>query len=207
MITDVHLANSTLRSMISRPLKRGRACMNCRFLKIKCDGQKPTCGPCRTHPKDDECEYSHGPARSRTKALEDTFLRLEKRLHELEHPEQFTPSANDPPFPIAPSSHTMEKLIFKLPTNSGPYFDIPIDTSSPKKRSFLGAVFPTARDTSLTARDASPTARDVLTRALLALKNTPCVAILRSIICPLLDIIDHIQASLGTLLAGAMTDL
>ncbi|KAJ6579063.1 hypothetical protein DFH09DRAFT_1447222 [Mycena vulgaris] len=206
MITDIHLANATLRSMMSRPLKRGRACMNCRSLKIKCDGQKPTCGPCQKHPKDDECEYFHGPSRSRTQAQEDTISRLEKRLYELEHPEQFTPSVNEPPFPIAPSSHTMEKLSFKLATNSGSYFDFPIDTSSPKKCSFLGAVFPTARDASLTARDASPTARDVLTRALLALKNTLCVAILRSIICPLFDIIDHIQASLSTLLAGAMTD-
>ncbi|KAJ6593229.1 hypothetical protein B0H19DRAFT_1010606 [Mycena capillaripes] len=67
--------------------------MNCRFLKIKCDGQKPICGPCRKHPKDDECEYSNGPARSRTKALEDVVQRLEARLHELEHPaEDPTPS-------------------------------------------------------------------------------------------------------------------
>ncbi|KAJ6593123.1 hypothetical protein B0H19DRAFT_1365280 [Mycena capillaripes] len=74
------------------PRRRGRACRNCRFLKIKCDGQKPICGPCRQHPKDDECEYLDGPARSRTKALEDTVQRLEARLHELEHPEDSTPS-------------------------------------------------------------------------------------------------------------------
>ncbi|KAF7362540.1 hypothetical protein MVEN_00602000 [Mycena venus] len=92
MITDVNLTHSTSRAMMSRPLKRGRACMNCRFLKIKCDGIKPICGPCRKHPKDDECEYSDGPARSRTKALEDTVQRLEARLHELEHPEDSTPS-------------------------------------------------------------------------------------------------------------------
>ncbi|KAJ7719016.1 hypothetical protein DFH07DRAFT_859675 [Mycena maculata] len=93
MITDSNLTHATSRStMMSRPLKRGRACMNCRFLKIKCDGQKPICGPCRKHPKDDECEYSDGPARSRTKALEDTVSRLEARLHELEHPEDSTPS-------------------------------------------------------------------------------------------------------------------
>ncbi|KAJ7782458.1 hypothetical protein DFH07DRAFT_790706 [Mycena maculata] len=87
---------------MSRPLKRGKACMNCRFLKIKCDGQKPICGPCRKHPKDDECEYSDGQARSRTKALEDTVARLEARLHELEHPEDPTPAVHDPYMQYSP---------------------------------------------------------------------------------------------------------
>lgn len=53
---------------------------------------KPICGPCRKHPKDDDCEYSDGPGRSRTKVLEDTVSRLEARLHELEHPDETTPS-------------------------------------------------------------------------------------------------------------------
>ncbi|TFK29693.1 hypothetical protein FA15DRAFT_631604 [Coprinopsis marcescibilis] len=76
----------------TKPLKRGKACMNCRFLKIKCDGTKPVCGPCRRHPKDDECEYADGPGRSRTKALEDQVSRLEARLQELENPDASTPS-------------------------------------------------------------------------------------------------------------------
>ncbi|KIL57959.1 hypothetical protein M378DRAFT_15912 [Amanita muscaria Koide BX008] len=80
------------RSGPSRPLKRGRACMNCRFLKIKCDGAKPTCGPCRKHPKEDDCEYSDGPTRSITQILEETVSRLEARLYELEHPKETTPS-------------------------------------------------------------------------------------------------------------------
>ncbi|KAJ7288956.1 hypothetical protein C8J57DRAFT_523443 [Mycena rebaudengoi] len=107
---------------MSRPLKRGRACMNCRFLKIKCDGQKPICGPCRKHPKNDDCEYSDGPARSRTKALEDAVSRLEVRLHELEHPEVSTPSMmlHDPCastslpqltiFPLHPASRSLPNL-------------------------------------------------------------------------------------------------
>ncbi|KAJ7478668.1 hypothetical protein B0H11DRAFT_2234126 [Mycena galericulata] len=104
---------------MSRPLKRGRACMNCRFLKIKCDGQKPMCGPCRKHPKDDECEYSDGPARSRTKALEDTVSRLEARLHELEHPEESTPSVklydpysqfNAPQLTVSPPQSNIRSL-------------------------------------------------------------------------------------------------
>lgn len=58
----------------------------------KCDGAKPVCGPCRRHPKEDECEYADGPGRSRTKALEEQVLRLEARLQELENPEATTPS-------------------------------------------------------------------------------------------------------------------
>ncbi|KAK7057829.1 hypothetical protein R3P38DRAFT_2599373 [Favolaschia claudopus] len=114
MITDVNLSS---RTMMSRPLKRGRACMNCRFLKIKCDGMKPVCGPCRKHPKDDDCEYSDGPARSRTKALEDTVQRLEARLHELEHPEDSTPSVTlyDP---YAPTQFPPQLSI--SPTYAGP---------------------------------------------------------------------------------------
>ncbi|KAF8967602.1 hypothetical protein BDZ97DRAFT_1978162 [Flammula alnicola] len=63
-----------------------------RFLKIKCDGERPICGPCQAHPRDDECEYADGPGRSRTKVLEDTVSRLEARLLELENPESSTPS-------------------------------------------------------------------------------------------------------------------
>ncbi|KAJ7444248.1 hypothetical protein B0H11DRAFT_284953 [Mycena galericulata] len=79
-------------------LKRGAACLNCRFLKIKCDGRTP-CNRCRGR-SNDGCEYQHGsqvpstktqdqrvPRASRTKALQDTIARLEARLRELEHPE------------------------------------------------------------------------------------------------------------------------
>lgn len=58
----------------------------------KCDGVKPVCGPCKLHPREDECEYADGPGRSRTKVLEDTVSRLEARLLELENPEATTPS-------------------------------------------------------------------------------------------------------------------
>ncbi|KAF7289180.1 hypothetical protein MIND_01379100 [Mycena indigotica] len=116
MIADATLSQAGARSVASRPLKRGRACMNCRFLKIKCDGVKPVCGPCRKHPKDDECEYNDGPTRSRTKALEDMVQRLEARLHELEHPEETTPSVTlyDPysslPPPPPPGRLTIPQL-------------------------------------------------------------------------------------------------
>ncbi|KAF9017738.1 hypothetical protein BDZ89DRAFT_1140522 [Hymenopellis radicata] len=75
----------------TKPLKRGKACLTCRFLKIKCDGAKPICGPCLRHPKDDECEYADSPRRSRTKQLEDQVARLEARLRDLEQPELPSP--------------------------------------------------------------------------------------------------------------------
>ncbi|KAJ7577614.1 hypothetical protein C8J56DRAFT_1112945 [Mycena floridula] len=76
----------------TKPLKRGKACLTCRFLKIKCDGARPICGPCETHPKDDPCEFTDGPGRSRTRLLEATITRLEERIRELEQPERAGPS-------------------------------------------------------------------------------------------------------------------
>ncbi|KAJ3839353.1 hypothetical protein F5878DRAFT_616803 [Lentinula raphanica] len=82
----------------SRPLKRGKACLTCRFLKIRCDGARPICGPCQRTPKDDPCEYADGPGRSRTRALEETVSRLEARLREYEHPEETPPVALHDPY-------------------------------------------------------------------------------------------------------------
>ncbi|KIY46399.1 hypothetical protein FISHEDRAFT_47339 [Fistulina hepatica ATCC 64428] len=75
----------------SKPLKRGRACMNCRYAISRCDAVRPICGPCSQHPKEDPCEYD-GAGRSRTRALEETVSRLEARIHELENPGLSTPS-------------------------------------------------------------------------------------------------------------------
>ncbi|KAF7323409.1 Zn(2)-C6 fungal-type domain-containing protein [Mycena chlorophos] len=101
MIKEANVAGGRSRSVLARPLKRGTACMNCRFLKIKCDGTRPICGPCRRSPKDDPCEYTDGPARSRTRALEDTVQRLEQRLLELERPEASAPSITlHDPYPV-----------------------------------------------------------------------------------------------------------
>ncbi|KAJ6593108.1 hypothetical protein B0H19DRAFT_1245914 [Mycena capillaripes] len=146
MITDVNLTHATSRSLVSRPLKRGRACMNCRFLKIKCDGQKPICGPCRKHPKDDECEYSDGPARSRTKALEDTVQRLEARLRELEHPEDSTPSVMlydpyqqpgpPPQLSVSPSYPSSSRSLPNTPYHQLPRLLSP-SSSSPESQGYI----------------------------------------------------------------------
>lgn len=109
--------------------------MNCRFLKIKCDGAKPVCGPCRRHPKEDECEYSDGPGRSRTKALEEQVLRLESRLQELENPEASTPSVklHDP----YAQYHELERLSRSppiiIPPEPAPY--APLSPFSPTSTS------------------------------------------------------------------------
>ncbi|KAJ7064014.1 hypothetical protein C8F01DRAFT_1275106 [Mycena amicta] len=66
----------------SRPLRRGKACFNCRHLKIKCDGKRPMCGPCIRVAKDDPCEYPD--TSSRTQELQDTVYRLQSRIDELE---------------------------------------------------------------------------------------------------------------------------
>ncbi|KAF5379062.1 hypothetical protein D9615_005944 [Tricholomella constricta] len=105
-----------------------------RFLKTKCDGVKPVCGPCRMHPKDDDCEYSDGPGRSRTKVLEDTVSRLEARLHELENPDDTTPSvtlhdpyrsyhdsqqlSKSPPSLLIPETHPYSPLSPFSPTST-----------------------------------------------------------------------------------------
>ncbi|CAK5267156.1 unnamed protein product [Mycena citricolor] len=64
-------------------LRRGKACLNCRHLKIKCDGERPVCGPCTRVPKDDPCEFTDDGT-SRTVELENTIVRLQSRIDELE---------------------------------------------------------------------------------------------------------------------------
>ncbi|KAJ7318559.1 hypothetical protein DFH08DRAFT_1086561 [Mycena albidolilacea] len=64
-----------------RPLRRGKACLNCRHLKIKCNGIRPVCGCCTRVPKEDPCEYTD--AMSRTQRLERTVARLQMRLKDL----------------------------------------------------------------------------------------------------------------------------
>ncbi|KAJ6512685.1 hypothetical protein C8R45DRAFT_856934 [Mycena sanguinolenta] len=66
----------------TEPLQRGKACLNCRHLKIRCDGARPVCGPCTRVPKDDACEFTDGY--SRTKELQATIQRLKTRVKELE---------------------------------------------------------------------------------------------------------------------------
>ncbi|KAK7024796.1 hypothetical protein R3P38DRAFT_2626189, partial [Favolaschia claudopus] len=40
----------------TQPLKRGRACLNCRF--VRCDGMRPVCGNCTRVPKGESCKFT-----------------------------------------------------------------------------------------------------------------------------------------------------
>ncbi|KAJ7698123.1 hypothetical protein B0H17DRAFT_1051188 [Mycena rosella] len=48
----------------TQPLKRGRACLNCRHLKIRCDGMRPVCGNCSRVPKEESCKFADSGARA-----------------------------------------------------------------------------------------------------------------------------------------------
>ncbi|KAJ7164385.1 hypothetical protein C8R46DRAFT_1278640 [Mycena filopes] len=66
----------------AQKLGRGKACLNCRHLKIKCDGVRPICGQCKRVPKDDPCEFID--TTSRTHELESIVHRLQSRINELQ---------------------------------------------------------------------------------------------------------------------------
>ncbi|KAF9022290.1 hypothetical protein BDZ89DRAFT_1115580 [Hymenopellis radicata] len=74
----------------AQPLGRGKACNNCRHLKIKCDGARPVCGQCVRIPREGECEYTDSP--SRTRLLQETLVRLQSQVQELEVQEPFSSS-------------------------------------------------------------------------------------------------------------------
>ncbi|KAJ3565337.1 hypothetical protein NP233_g7695 [Leucocoprinus birnbaumii] len=71
-------------------LKKGRACVNCRRRKMKCDGVQPVCGSCLRTEKAEDCEYTTGSERSTSQRLEDEVHRLQTRLRDLQRP-------SDPP--------------------------------------------------------------------------------------------------------------
>ncbi|KZV76202.1 hypothetical protein PENSPDRAFT_680407 [Peniophora sp. CONT] len=64
-------------------LPRGKACANCRLRKMKCDGVRPTCGPCTRADRGD-CEYTATAAPSTTRSLERKVTQLRGRLRDLE---------------------------------------------------------------------------------------------------------------------------
>ncbi|KAF7312960.1 Zn(2)-C6 fungal-type domain-containing protein [Mycena kentingensis (nom. inval.)] len=67
------------------PLQRGKACLNCRRRKTKCDGVRPVCGPCSRHSTLDDCEFDDaGPADSQM--LEEQIRVIQQRIDELQNP-------------------------------------------------------------------------------------------------------------------------
>ncbi|KAJ7451627.1 Zn(2)-Cys(6) binuclear cluster domain-containing protein [Mycena latifolia] len=69
------------------PSAKVKACVNCRRRKIKCDGERPKCGPCARSSSFQDCEYADdGP--TRTQILEEQIAILEARIEELEKPKE-----------------------------------------------------------------------------------------------------------------------
>ncbi|KAJ6565890.1 hypothetical protein DFH09DRAFT_1363659 [Mycena vulgaris] len=78
--------NQSFASNPLSPLPKGKACINCRRRKIKCDGDKPMCGPCsRYSVAFGDCEYSETGASS-GQMLEEQISVLQARIEELEKP-------------------------------------------------------------------------------------------------------------------------
>ncbi|KAJ7197918.1 hypothetical protein GGX14DRAFT_402235 [Mycena pura] len=71
------MANKNTPGRSLERLRRGKACLNCRHLKIR-----PMCGPCNRLPKDDPCEYPD--SMSRTQELQETIVRLQSRVDDLQ---------------------------------------------------------------------------------------------------------------------------
>ncbi|KAJ7720090.1 hypothetical protein DFH07DRAFT_309457 [Mycena maculata] len=82
-------------------LSKGKACVNCRRRKIKCDGGKPICGPCAKYSTTfGDCEYTEDGI-SRAQILEEQISILQDRIEELERPSlpnrsRFSPSLQRP---------------------------------------------------------------------------------------------------------------
>ncbi|TDL17889.1 hypothetical protein BD410DRAFT_843321 [Rickenella mellea] len=112
-------------------LPRGKACLECRRKKIRCDGKRPVCTPCNRLHRPVDCEYTDG-GRVPTQLLEDEVARLEARLRELETPATGSSiviltepySTNNVPVARASGSHTdsikLTNFITSLQYSSNP---------------------------------------------------------------------------------------
>ncbi|KAF7297231.1 hypothetical protein MIND_00956200 [Mycena indigotica] len=65
-------------------LQRGQACHSCRYRKLRCDGVRPTCGPCLDGERQEDCEYTGGARRARAEILQENIRSVEQKISELE---------------------------------------------------------------------------------------------------------------------------
>ncbi|KAJ7599320.1 hypothetical protein C8J56DRAFT_1093967 [Mycena floridula] len=115
-------------------LGRGKACFNCRGLKIKCDAAKPVCSNCVRVPKKDPCEYNESPLNATE--LQSTIARLEARVRELETFMPAGESSHDVSVAMSPGAS---------PTPSSSYLDDSLFTFEPPSHlveSILDAFLP-----------------------------------------------------------------
>ncbi|KAJ7767140.1 hypothetical protein B0H16DRAFT_351762 [Mycena metata] len=118
----------------TEPLRRGKACLNCRHLKIRCDGVRPVCGPCTRVPKDDDCEFTD--VSSRTKELQATINRLKARVKELEDPNAISPTmVLTQPDPLGPVASGSSLWARRSPPTSGSISESSDVISSPDAES------------------------------------------------------------------------
>ncbi|VDC04593.1 unnamed protein product [Peniophora sp. CBMAI 1063] len=86
-------------------LPRGKACLNCRLRKIRCDGGTPICGPCRKDGRAVDCEYASN-APSSTHRLEQRVTELRARLRDLEPSSSSQGTSLHSPSPSVQGSQT-----------------------------------------------------------------------------------------------------
>ncbi|GME59964.1 C6 transcription factor [Neofusicoccum parvum] len=90
------------------PKAKRIACILCRKRKLKCDGQRPSCGTCKRLAHDcayDEVRKKSGPKRGYVKALEARLQQVETLLKTQESTEQSQPQrSNSNAFPTDPST-------------------------------------------------------------------------------------------------------
>ncbi|OQV08084.1 Fungal Zn2-Cys6 binuclear cluster domain-containing protein isoform 3 [Cladophialophora immunda] len=148
------------------------ACTNCRQNKLKCDGQKPTCGTCLT--KGHECEYQLGKDR-RQFSLRKVSDAYSKRVLQLE---QFILSlgAEIPPPPSESDAATLRQVAESmqlpnhLPTNSElakedsaqPPFNLESTTQADDSLELFGLQPPYFLDSNVMAADENPMMQSLL---------------------------------------------
>ncbi|TFK31590.1 hypothetical protein BDQ12DRAFT_729417 [Crucibulum laeve] len=108
-------------------LPRGSACLNCKRRKVRCDSEKPTCGPCRASRNFDDCEYPVSGT-SHTQALQDNIARLENRIRDLQSSKQASSTMTlQHPYSAGPSSARNSRSPSTAPPSpfSIPFFEEP----------------------------------------------------------------------------------
>ncbi|KAJ6477932.1 Zn(2)-Cys(6) binuclear cluster domain-containing protein [Mycena vitilis] len=99
------------------PLQKGKACVNCRRRKIKCDGNRPICQQCAKFlTAFGDCEYTeNGPAYG--KMLEEQIAILQTRIEDLERPPQTRLSVSLSPLPLLAGRENPGPTLPVSPTN------------------------------------------------------------------------------------------
>ncbi|KAJ7673664.1 hypothetical protein DFH06DRAFT_1172987 [Mycena polygramma] len=115
-IINAHLSGAAFTTSMV-PLQMGKACVNCRRRKIKCDGNRPICEQCaKSSTAFGDCEYTeNGPAYS--EMLEEQIAILQARIEDLERPPQKRLSVSLSPLPSLAGRQSSRPTLPVSPTN------------------------------------------------------------------------------------------